>query len=107
MERVDRRKGSVGSAAIWMTVLSVLLFWLPMFGPFVAGLVGGAKAGGVGNALLAALLPAIFVGLLLFGLWTLVGLPVLGVVFAVAGVGAVVAHSVSLIAGALIGAAIL
>ncbi len=107
MDRALKRKGSVRSAAIWMMVLSVLLFWMPLFGPFIAGLVGGAKAGSVGNALLAALLPAITVGLLLLVMWTVVGLPIVGAVFAAASFGLVVAHSVSLIAGALVGAAIL
>ncbi len=106
MDREYRRKGSVGSAAIWMTVLSLLLFWLPLFGPFIAGLVGGTKAGGVGNALLAALLPALIVGALLLVVWSVVGLPVIGALFAAIGFGIVAAHSISLLAGALVGAAL-
>ena len=40
-----------------MLVLSVLLFWMPILGPLIAGFVGGRKSGSVGNAILAALLP--------------------------------------------------
>jgi hypothetical protein len=103
----NRRSGSVGRAFLWMTVLSILMFWLPVFGPFIAGLVGGSRAGGVGNALLAALLPAVIVG----GLIALAGIvasaPILGALFATIGVAVIAAHSAGLLAGALIGAAIL
>ena len=77
--------GSVGRAFLWMLVLSILLFWLPVFGPFIAGLVGGSRAGGVGNALLAALLPAILVGLLIALAGIVLGLPILGALFATIG----------------------
>ncbi len=102
-----RPNGSVGRAFLWMTVLSILLFWLPVLGPFLAGLVGGSRAGGVGNALLAALLPAIIVaGLIALG-GLYIGLPVLGALIATVGAAVIAAHSVGLLAGALIGAAIL
>ena len=52
-----RQGGPVGSATLWMVVLSVLLFWLPTLG----ALVGGWKAGGVGTALGAAVIPAVVV----------------------------------------------
>jgi len=103
----NRRSGSVGRAFLWMTVLSILLFWMPIFGPFVAGVVGGARAGGVGNALLAALIPALIVGVLLTLGGIGIGLPILGALFATIGVGLIAAHSVSMLAGGLIGAAIL
>jgi hypothetical protein len=44
--------------------LSLLLFWLPVAGPLIAGLVGGAKAGTVGRAVAAVFLPAILTGAL-------------------------------------------
>lgn len=46
-------------AAVWMFLLSLLLGWIPFLGPAVAGLVGGLQAGGVGSALLAAVIPAL------------------------------------------------
>lgn len=48
----------------WMGGLSLLLFWLPVFGPLIAGLVGGRKAGSVGRAIIAVFLPAVLMGLL-------------------------------------------
>jgi hypothetical protein len=51
----------------WMGGLSLLLFWLPGFGPLIAGLVGGFKAGSVGRAILAVFLPAVLMGILAAG----------------------------------------
>jgi len=48
----------------WMGGLSLLLFWLPVVGPLVAGLVGGHKAGSVKRAVAAVFLPALLLGLL-------------------------------------------
>ena len=47
--------------------LSLLLFWLPVFGPLIAGLVGGFKAGTVGRAVVAVFLPALLMGVLAAG----------------------------------------
>ncbi len=97
-------KGSLSSAMIWMFVLSLLLFWLPVLGMFIAGLVGGRKAGSVATAMAAALLPSVVVAVAMFFLATaLTGMPVLG---AIAGFGAgvlVVANVVPLLAGAVLG----
>ena len=100
-------RGSVTSGLLWMIVISLLLFWLPVLGPLVAGVVGGKKAGGVGNALLAALLPAMVFGLFLFFSASAVsGLPLIGVLagaggflYAVSGIG-------PLLVGAIIGGAL-
>ena len=54
--------GSIAKGMVWMLVLSILLFWLPLAGPLIAGFVGGRKSGGVGNAILAALLPGLLIG---------------------------------------------
>ncbi len=43
-----RDRGSVVAGAVWMFVISLLLFWLPAIGLLVAGIVGGKRAGGVG-----------------------------------------------------------
>jgi hypothetical protein len=98
------KRGGVAKAMVWMLVLSVLLFWLPVLGMFIAGLVGGRKAGGVGAALGAALLPALVIAVAMFFMATvLTGMPVLG---AIAGFGAgalVVASVVPLVAGAVLG----
>jgi hypothetical protein len=99
-----RGKGRLGTAMVWMFVLSILLFWLPVLGMFIAGLVGGRKAGSVGTAVGAVLLPALVVAVVMFLMATaLTGIPLLG---AIAGFGAgvlVVANVVPLLAGAVIG----
>jgi hypothetical protein len=103
-ESIDDGKGRLLSAMTWMLVLSLLLFWLPVLGMLIAGLVGGRKAGGVGTAIGAVLLPMAVVAFLMFFLATaLTGWPLLG---AIAGLGAGVlaaANAVPLFAGALIG----
>ena len=48
----------------WMGGLGLLLFWLPVLGPFIAGLVGGWKAGSIKRALIAVFLPAVLLGVL-------------------------------------------
>jgi len=97
-------KGGLATAMVWMLVLSLLLFWLPVLGMFIAGLIGGRKAGSVGTAITAVLLPALVVAVVMFFMATaLTGMPVLG---AIAGFGAgvlVVANVVPLLVGAVVG----
>lgn len=81
-------KGSIVSACLWMFFISLILFWLPVFGSLIAGVIGGKKAGGVGKAVLAVFLPAIILGVILFmASSALSGLPIVGGV--VAGLGGV------------------
>ena len=99
-----QRKGSISGAMLWMTVISLLLFWLPVLGPFIAGLVGGRAAGGVGPAIIATFLPAVIFGVLLFVLATaLTGIPLLGALAAFGGVVLAVAHIGPLLVGAILG----
>jgi hypothetical protein len=99
-----RKKGSILAGALWMVGLSVLLFWLPILGPLIAGIVGGWRAGGLLPAIGAYLLPGIIAGVAMFLLATgLTGVPLLG---ALAGAGSVVfalGHSGSLLVGAVVG----
>ena len=98
------KKGSVLIGLLWMILLSILLCWLPFVGPLLAGIVGGKKAGGVGNALLAVLLPAIVFGFVLFVLaTTLTGLPVMGAVAGAGGFVLAVSQVGPLLLGAVIG----
>ena len=98
------KKGSILAGFIWMFIISLLLFWLPVVGPLLAGVVGGKMSGGVGNALAAVFLPGIIFGVLLFFLATIIsGIPLIG---AVAGAGSfilVIAHVGPLLVGAIIG----
>jgi len=90
--------------AVWMFVIAILLFWLPVAGPLIAGVVGGKKAGGVGAGIVAALLPAIITGGVLFFTGTLLtGLPIVGFVAGAGGFVLVVAHVGPLLVGAIIG----
>jgi hypothetical protein len=99
-----RQKGSVSSGMWWMFLISILLFWLPVAGPLIAGVVGGKKAGGVGPAITAVFLPIIVTGAALFFFGSaLTGLPLIG---ALAGLGAsilLITHVGPLLLGAIIG----
>lgn len=101
---MTEKKGSIGSAIFWMFFISLILFWLPVIGPFIGGVVGGKKAGGIGSAIAAVFLPAIIFGFLLFALVTTIsGIPLIG---AIAGAGSailVLAHVGPLLVGAIIG----
>jgi len=50
---------SIWSAAKYVLILSLLLWWLPMFGQMIAGYVGGRKAGAPWKGVIAAFLPVI------------------------------------------------
>lgn len=98
------KEGSVVMGAIWMVILSLLLFWLPAFGPLIAGVVGGKVAGGVGAGLLAALLPALLLAGLLFVLGTsLTGLPIVGAIFGAGAFVLILVEIGPLLVGALVG----
>jgi hypothetical protein len=102
-----RPRGSVLVAMVWMILLSILLFWLPAIGPAIAGFVGGRKARGVGPAILAALLPTVVFGGLLFAFATaLTGVPVLGAIAGIGGLAIALAHTGPLLLGAIIGGAV-
>jgi hypothetical protein len=99
------KQGSVVSAMIWMFVLSILLFWLPVAGPLVAGFVGGRKAGSLGNALLAVFLPAIILGVATFLLASvLTGVPLIGALAGAGGVTLTLAHVGPMLVAAIVGA---
>ncbi len=100
----DKQKGSIGSGIFWMFLISLLLFWLPVVGPLLAGLVGGKKSGGVVNAITAVFLPGIIFGIALFLLsTTLTGMPIIGAVAGSGGFVLSIAHIGPLLLGAIIG----
>ena len=97
-------KGRLGRAMAWMFILSLLLFWLPVLGMFIAGLVGGRKAGTLGTAIGAVLLPGAVVAVMTFFLASvLTGMPILGAIAALGAGVFVVANVLPLLAGAVIG----
>jgi hypothetical protein len=88
-----------------MFVLSILLFWLPFVGPLIAGFVGGRKAGGLGNAILAVFLPGIVFAVVLFFCATvLLAFPLLGFLAGAGGLVLATAHVGPLLLGAILGA---
>ncbi len=101
----QRPRASLFEGALWMVGLTFVLFFLPLLNGFIGGVVGGYRVRGVRRALTAALLPTLFVSALLFGLFTLVGAPVVGL-FAGIGAGVLVALvDVGIFLGAAIGGA--
>ena len=94
--------GSILKGFLWMFFISIILFWLPVLGPFIAGIVGGKKSGSIGNAIISALLPAIIIGLVVFTGF----LPVFPLLGIIAGAGVIVVallHIGPLFVGAIIG----
>lgn len=100
----DGDSGSIVGGMIWMFVISVLLFWLPFIGALIAGVVGGRKAGGVGNAIVAVFLPTIVLGVaMFFAASMLTGLPVIGALAAAGGMVLAAVGVGPLLLGAIIG----
>jgi len=58
---------SFWSAVKYVTLLSILLWWLPIFGQMIAGYVGGRRAGSPFRAILAALIPVVMLWLFFTG----------------------------------------
>ncbi len=101
------KSGSVIGGILWMFFISLLLFWLPVIGPLIAGIVGGKKAGGIGGALAAVFLPSIVFGAMLFTLAASIsGLPLIGAIAGAGGVVLSLAHVGPLLIGAIIGGAL-
>lgn len=103
--RTTRGGGSILAAAIWMFVLSLLLFWLPLIGPVIAGFIGGQKAGTPGGAIVAGIIPAIAVALLLLLVGSLFALPIIGVLVGAGIFLVIVVQSIPLLVGAFLGGA--
>ncbi|ROO29333.1 hypothetical protein [Salinisphaera japonica] len=98
------QKGSISLAIVWMVVISLVLFWLPVAGPLLAGFVGGRTAGSVGRGIWAAILPTVILCLILLGAGTaLTGLPVIGVIASISLFLVIAIQLIPLIAGAIIG----
>ncbi len=102
----QRRRSSVVIGSIWMVLLSLALFFVPLVNGLIAGAVGGYKVGGVGRALIAAILPAFIVGVGLWIAFAFFDAPVWGFL-AGAAVGMIILLSdVGLFIGAVVGGAL-
>jgi hypothetical protein len=98
------RQGSISSAIGWMFMLEILLFWIPFVGSFIAGFVGGKKAGGIGNAIAAVFLPIVVFSVLLAMLATaVVAIPLVGAFAGLGGFMFAATHVGPLLLGAIFG----
>lgn len=87
-----------------MFLASLLLFWVPVAGPLLAGFLGGRASGGAGDAVGAVFLTGTMLGLLLFVLAdSLTSLPVIGAVAGAGGIILSLSYVGPLLIGALIG----
>lgn len=108
MPAPQRRPGSLAAAINWMGGLALLLFWLPVAGPLIAGFVGGVKAGTIGRAIAAVFLPAIGMGIMVtvavayLADWVWVW----GVLAGLGGVALMLINVVPLLLGAMAGGAV-
>src|SRR5215475_6047227 len=98
------KRGSIASAIVWMFLLEMLLFWIPFAGSFIAGFVGGRKAGNLGNAVIAVFLPIVVFSILLGGLATAgVAIPLVGMFAGLGGFMFAALHVGPLLLGAVVG----
>lgn len=95
--------GSIIVGFLYMLIISILLFWVPLLGPLIAGIVGGSKAGGVGKGIVAAILPSLILAGAIFFLFSSIGIPVVGTILGGATTLIAVGDSIILVIGAIIG----
>jgi hypothetical protein len=104
------KRSSIVGAMLWMLVISLLLFWLPLIGPFIGGLVGGKKAGSVGRGLAACFLPAFLFALFILVVFSLGGLPLPGLILGSVVGGAtalrILIDGFAMVCGAIVGGAL-
>lgn len=75
---VARERSSMITGALWMTGISIALFFIPAINGLVGGLVGGYKIGHVRRALIASLIPAAVVALATWLIIAFTDAPVIG-----------------------------
>jgi hypothetical protein len=98
-------QGSILAGFLWILALSIVLFWLPVAGPLIAGFVGGRAAGSPGRGVIAAILPAIVMAIIIVIASTLILLPGFGLLAGGALILTTIAQSALVIIGALVGGA--
>lgn len=86
---------SFWSASKYVFILSIILWWLPMFGQMIAGYVGGRRAGGPWRGVAASILPVVCLYVVITGFDSgFFPSHVFGVAIAPAAVSAVLSESV-------------
>jgi hypothetical protein len=100
------RKKSIMAGAGWMLLLLLLLFWVPLLGAFIAGFVGGRKAGNAGYAMLSVLAIAIALPIILMVVGGgLSSIPLIGAIIGASTFLFFFAEIIPLLIGALVGGA--
>lgn len=94
---------SVVAASLWIVGLSILLGWIPVIGPAIAGYVGGRKAGSPGRGVVAGIIPAILLGIIVGVILAMFELPIIGTVTGIATVIWVAIEAIPLLIAAAIG----
>src|SRR5512137_1249802 len=91
---------SFWSASKYVLILSLMLWWLPMFGQMIAGYVGGRRAGGPWKGVFAAIIPVVSLYMLMTGFESgLLPSHLLGLAISPAAIGASIdTNSIPLIA---------
>src|SRR5512136_369587 len=89
---------SFWSASKYVFILSLMLWWLPMFGQMIAGYVGGRRAGGPWKGVAAAIVPVVAI----FGVMTAfengwLPSPVGGIAIAPAAIGAALTNGIPIL----------
>ena len=98
--RSSRVVYSFWSASKYVFILSIMLWWLPMFGQMIAGYVGGRRAGGPWKGVFAAIIPVVSLYMLMTGFESgLLPSHLLGLAISPAAIGASIdSNSIPLIA---------
>lgn len=94
---------SIAAASLWMVGLGILLGWIPLIGPAIAGYVGGRKAGSPGRGVVAGIIPAVVIGAIVGSILVLFDLPIIGTLTGVALAIAIVVDAVPLLIAAAFG----
>ena len=105
MQASDRsgERGSLVAGGLTMLVLAILLSWLPVFGPLIAGGAGGWVIRDGRAALLVALVPAALFAVFLVLVLVAFDLPLIGAVAGFAVFLIVAVQEIPLLVGAYAG----
>lgn len=101
----SHQPGSVLLGGLVMLVGSLLLFWLPLLGPLVAGYFGGRIIARPGTAVAVGLVPAIALGVLILVVLAGFELPVVGALAGAVAFLAIAVQDIPLLIGAYFGGA--
>lgn len=104
--RSVRTKSNIVIGSIWMVVITLALFFIPLVNGLIGGFVGGYKVGGVPRALTAAILPAIVVAAGLWLLLIILDFPVIGFIAGAAVGLLILLADVGVFLGAALGGAV-